>query len=153
MKKLFLLSTTLCIILLSCGGQESTPATFSSVTSRPISTPTTTLTQTPQPTFTPTITPLPPYKTKQVIFDYNAAGGLSDFDIFFESDFLRTYSRIILYDDGQMIISGEVYRQKMLSPNEVNLFLSKLDAMGFYSLESNQAHDPTDCLLYTSRCV
>ncbi len=146
MKKTFLISAALCIILSSCGGQESTPAKLSSVTPRPISTATTTPTQTLEPTFTPTITPLPPYKAKQVIFDYNAAGGLSDFDFFFESDSFRTYSRIILYADGQMIIPGEVYKQKMLSPNEVNLFLSKLDAMGFYSLESNQAHDPTDKL-------
>jgi len=49
-----------------------------------------------------------------------------------------------LYADGQMIIPDETYQQKILSPNEIKQFLSKLEALGFYSLESNQMHDPTD---------
>jgi len=52
----------------------------------------------------------------------------------------------VLYDDGEMIIPGEIYKQKTLSPNEVQQFLSKLEGFGFYSLESNQLHDPTDKL-------
>ena len=50
---------------------------------------------------------------------------------------------IVLYDDGQMILGGE---QKVLSADEIEMFLSKLDSMGFFSLESNQRHDPTDKL-------
>ena len=150
MKKLFFISAVVCVLLTACSGQESAPTALPSVTPKPSFTATATSapTKTPQPAFTPTptITPLPTYNTKRVIFDYNAIGGLSEFDMFFEPDSLRSYSTIVLYSDGQMIIPGEVYRQKNLSPSEVQLFLAKLDAMGFYSLDSNQAHDPTDKL-------
>jgi len=95
---------------------------------------------------TPTITPLPFYPTKQVIFDYNVIGDHSVYDGFFDPNFFRPGSRIILYADGQMIITGTTYQQKILSPDEIKQFLSKLEALGFYSLESNQKHDPTDKL-------
>lgn len=145
-----------CIILTACGGQKETLTAFPSLTPEPSSTATaiatSTLTSTPtrvQPTAlpsTPTITPLPAYKTKQVVFDYNVTGDHSVYDMFFEPDFFRSYSKLVLYDDGQIIIPGEIYKQKVLSPSEVKQFLSKLEALGFYSLESNQAHDPTDKL-------
>jgi hypothetical protein len=158
MKKLFL-SVMVFIFLTACGGQEIAPTELPFITPKPSSTATvatasstvtatSTLTKTPQPTIHPTLTltPLPTYNTKQVIFDYHVTGGLSDFDIFFESDSLRSYSKIIVYDNGQMIIPGKVYKQKVLTPSQVKFFLAKLDEMGFYSLESNQAHNPTDKL-------
>jgi hypothetical protein len=52
----------------------------------------------------------------------------------------------VLYADGQLIIPGETYKQKILSPIESEQFLYKLEELGFYSLESNQKHDPTDKL-------
>ena len=57
-----------------------------------------------------------------------------------------------MYDDGQMIIPpsegvvGGPYKQKFLSPDEIKQFLAKLEVLGFYSLESNHKHDPTDKL-------
>lgn len=53
-----------------------------------------------------------------------------------------------MYDDGQIIIGdgNETYKQKVLSSNEIKRFLSKLETLGFYLLESNQKHDPTDKL-------
>jgi hypothetical protein len=47
-----------------------------------------------------------------------------------------------------MIIAGEsvTYKQKVLSSDEIKWFLSKLERLGFYSLESNQKDDPTDKL-------
>lgn len=156
MKRLLLLSAVVFIFLTACGEQKSAPTGLPSITPKPSFTATSsstvtatlTSTKTPQPTTppTPTFTPLPTYNTKQVIFDYNVINGLSDFDVFFAPDFLRYYSKIIIYDDGQIIIPGKIYRQKVLSPSEVKFFLTKLDTMGFYSLESNQAHDPTDKL-------
>ena len=64
---------------------------------------------------------------------------------------MLSYSRLVLYDDGQMIIPSEAdfggtYMQKFLSPEEVKRFLSKLGSLGFYSLETDQKHDPTDKL-------
>jgi hypothetical protein len=148
MKKLLLIPMMVCIVLTSCSGQNSSPTFLPPVTPTIIATATSIPTKTPLPTISPTatITPLPIYNTKQVIFDYNVAGGLSDYYMFFEPTFLRSYPKIILYSDGQMIIPGEIYRQKVLSSSEIKLFLSRLDGLGFYSLESNQAYDPTDKL-------
>ena len=100
---------------------------------------------------TATITPFPTYETKKVIFDYHVIGDHSVYDDFFVSDFPRSYSRLVLYSDGQIIIPSEgefggSYKQKMLSPDEVKLFFEKLELLGLYSLESNQKHDPTDKL-------
>jgi hypothetical protein len=95
---------------------------------------------------TPTITPLPFYPTKQVIFDYNVIGDHSVYDGFFDPNFFRPWSKFVLYADGQIIITGTTYQQKILSPDEIKQFLSRLEAAGFYSLESNQKHDPTDKL-------
>ena len=126
------------IFLSACSGQVSTSTLSSSFTPEPSSTESSTIT--PQPT----ITPLPTYNTKQVIFEYRESGGHTDFFEFF--DYYRPYTKIVMYDDGQMIIPGAIYKQKILSPNEIKHFFSNLETMGFYSLESNQAHDPTDKL-------
>jgi hypothetical protein len=73
-------------------------------------------------------------------------GAHSNFDSFLEPTSSPTDPKLVLYTDGQMIIPGETYRQKVLSADEINQFLSELEALGFYSLESNQKHDPTDKL-------
>jgi hypothetical protein len=144
MKILFLLSVLICIMLSACSGQESTLTALPPATFLPSST--ATLTRTPQPTLTATVTPLPAYNTKQVIFNYYVNGILSQSNVFFERNSFRSYSKIVLYEDGQLIITGKTYRQIVLSQSEVKQFLSKIESLGFYSLESNQAHDQTDKL-------
>ena len=145
MKKLFLLSVVVSIILTACGGQESTATVSPSVTPKPSSTAAATITstKTPLPTIppTPTFTPFPPYHTKKVVFEYYIVGQQSYFDMFYSDS--REFPNIILYDDGQMLIGGE---QKVLSPDEIKRFLSKLDVLGFFSIESNQQFDLTDKL-------
>ena len=151
MKKLFLLSVMVCITVTSCNGQRSIPTAFPSLAQEPsttataITTSTLTLTSTRiLPTelpSTPTFTPFPPYQTKKVVFEYYIAGQQSDFDMFY-SDF-HELPNIILYDDGQMLVDGG---QKVLSTDETKRFLSKLDALGFFSIESNQQYDQTDRL-------
>lgn len=148
MKKFFLLSVIFFMFFTACSWQVNTvtippsDTTIVSFTTTATSSPTKTL----QPTLTssPTTTPLPAYNIKQVIFEYREAGGHTEFFVFF--DHYRPYTKIVMYDDGQMIIPGAIYKQKTLSPNEIKQFFSNLEAMGFYSLESNQAHDPTDKL-------
>lgn len=148
MKRLFLISVVVCIILTSCSGKNNTPTAISSFTPKPIFTATAKPTKTPRPSLTPTstITPLPLYQNKRVLFDYYIIGDHSIYDGFFGWGSFRSYSRLVLYDDGQLIIPGEKYKQKVLSPEEIKQFLSKLESLGFYSLESNQKHDPTDKL-------
>jgi hypothetical protein len=50
---------------------------------------------------------------------------------------------IISPNEGDL---GGTYKQKFLSPDEITQFLSRLETLGFYLLESNQKHDPTDKL-------
>jgi hypothetical protein len=104
------------------------------------------LATTPFPSLTSLATPyptFPPYLTKQVIFSYRVSGNHSSFDAVLGG---ATQSRVVIYSDGQLIISGKPYRQKQLSTEEINQLFSQLEFMGFYSLETNQQHDPTDLL-------
>ena len=149
MKKLFLLSVVGCIILTSCNGQRNIPTAFPSLAPEPSPTATATSTLTSTPTripptelpSTPTFTPFPSYPTKKVIFEYYIEGQLSYFDIFYAE--YPKLPNLILYDDGQMLIHRE---QKVLSADEVKGFLSELDSLGFFSIESNQQFDLTDKL-------
>lgn len=159
-----------CLFLSACGNQGqlisvTPPASTLTVTDSPSltappPTPRLTLTFTPNPTSTftstaprsktprPTSTPkptrtppvyLPP--EKNILLDYTSMGSHGYFDDFGYLDFSR--SNLVLYEDGQLIIP---FQQKILSPEEVFQFFSQLDAMGYYTLESNQKHDLTDLL-------
>ncbi len=124
----------LILLLVSCNDPVALPTTLPETTSTfspTKATPSALLS-------TATITPLPHYPNKQVIFDYYDVGFHSVYDSFFRLDSLRTYSRIILYDDGQMVITGDTYRQKILSSAEVDQFISNLEVLGFFLLESNK---------------
>jgi hypothetical protein len=154
MKKLLLLSAVVIILSAACGVQRNVPTPLPSPTPEPSSTSTSTITLTPtriQPTelpSTPTFTPFPPYHNKGVVFDYYVIGNQAYWDEFFDPPSGNIVTKLILYDDGQMLIAGigETYKQKILSATEIKSFLSKLETLGFYSLESNQEYDPTDNL-------
>jgi|GEM_PF-2325094 len=151
MKKVFFISVVAFIFLTACSGQRNIPAAptsltpESSSTATAVVTPTLTSTSTRIPPTelpsTPTFTPFPPNHTKKVIFEYYIVGQLSSFDIFY-ADY-HDLPNIILYEDGQMLVGG---KQKVLSAGEIKRFLSKLDALGFFSIESNQKHDQEDKL-------
>jgi len=151
LKKQFIISVMVCIILTACSRQREISTVFSSLTpavnltATAVATPVLTSTQRRIPPtelpFTPTFTPFPPYRTKNVVFEYYVVGQLSYFDIFY-ADY-QELPKIILYDDGQLLINGE---QKLFSTDEVEMFLSKLDLLGFFSIESNQRFDQTDKL-------
>jgi hypothetical protein len=154
MKKLFLLSAVVSILFAACGGQRDIPTPLPSPTPKRRATEISTLTSTPtriQPTessATPTFTPFPPYPNKGVVFDYYVIGNQAYWDEFFDPPSGNILTKLVLYDDGQMLIAGtgETYKQKVLSSAEIKSFLSKLESLGFYSLASNQKHDPTDDL-------
>ena len=156
MKKTFLISLAACILLTACSGQKNIPTMLPSFTPEPGSTLTATSTLIPtpikiqptEPPAAPTVTPFPRYQNKNVIFDYYIVGNQADWDPFFDPPSGNIVTRLVLYDDGQMLIAGagQTYKQKVLSSAEIKSFLSKLDALGFYSLESNQQDDQTDKL-------
>src|ERR1051325_5352507 len=88
------------------------PSDTLTATPKPTLTPTPT--QAPTETNTPTFTPLPfAYETKQVLLDYYFVGMHTLFDLAVEPMF----SRLVVYSDGQIIISGEA---KKLSPAEID---------------------------------
>lgn len=149
LEKLFVIFLVVYLILTACGGNKNTPTVYQSMTSEKSLTQPSTATFLPtQPTSTPTITPFPPYPLKKVVFYYYVIGNQADFDVFFDLAHGNILTRLVLYDDGQMIIdgAGENYSQKVLSTDESDGFLSKLEQLGFYTIESNQEHDPTDKL-------
>jgi len=82
------------------------------------------------------------YPTKQVVLNYS----LSGFPLPFDDILGEKYSKLVLYSDRQMIITGKTYKQKILTEEEINQFLSQLENLGFYRLETNQKHDLTDKL-------
>lgn len=134
------------VTLSACGGQKNIPTTNPSFSSEITASATSSITSTPiRPTEsfpTPTFTPFPPYPTKKVLFEYYTVGYLSYFDSFY-TERHSTDPKLILYDDGQMIVEG---KQRVLSANEIGRFLEKIKALGFFSLESNQAYDQEDKL-------
>lgn len=157
MKKTTTLFAMICIIFTACGAPKSVPTLSPSTTSPPsfAASPTATFTPTFIPTFTPTniqptptptFTPFPSYPTKKVVFEYSTAGSFWAGDAAYFSSFnngVFIERPLILYDDGQMITYNG---QKILSADEMKKFFSKLDALGFFSLESNGMHDEQDKL-------
>jgi hypothetical protein len=147
--KNFLLSLSfliICVSLFGCGNRDEHPLTIPANTSSPP------VASTVIPTFIPTRisspTPtnslyFPPYSTKQFILNYCVSGWHGNFDIFTDT---ICWPLLILYKDGQMIITGETYQQKFLSEEEIEQFLAQLQSKGLYTLETNQQHDPTDQL-------
>lgn len=103
-------------------------------------------TWTPKPTQTSTVTLIPPYPTKQVLLNYTVGGFHTPYDIYYANFGADGWPELVLYTDGQLIIPGNSYQQKILSKDEVNQLLTKLEALGFYTIESNQQHDPSDKL-------
>jgi len=137
-------------LLFACSSQNSQPVALPPSTPIPTATviPTQTEIQptlTPLPIQSPTITLIPPYPTKHVLLDYTVSGFHTPYDdLFIFYDF--TWSHLVLYTDGQMIIPGSPYEQKILSTDEINQLFAQLESLGLYTIESNQKHDPTDKL-------
>jgi hypothetical protein len=169
MNKTLLYCCLVCILLASCAGgtqpvPTQTPPNPSpslslkpAASSTPLPSVTPTATLRPSPSFSlptdvpfPTKTPLPPYPNKQIVLDYFEWGGFSDINIFFNYEkFPESYNwftDLVLYSDGQLILAGNGYVEKTLSPSEVHLLLSKIESQGFFMIETNQKHDQDDKL-------
>src|SRR4051812_1733059 len=117
MKKLivFFEAFVFCVLLCACGAQRGlvlTPTNSPAPSITFTATVASTLTRTPKPTFTVTATVMPsetPFPTKEVLLDYYRMG----FHTFFDGVDGGTFSNLTVYQDGQIIISGESgYLQK-----------------------------------------
>lgn len=154
MKNLFLISAVAGILVTACSGQKNAPTVFPTLSPEQSLAATATLPSTPTKiqssglSSPPTSIPFPPYQIKNVILDYYVAGNQADWDEFFDPPKGNIVTRLVLYEDGQLLIAGdgEKYQQKILSSDQIKSFLSNLETLGFYSLNSNQKHDTTDKL-------
>ena len=147
----FFWSLAICVLLSACNGQSKQSFALPSNTPKPSATvvPTQTIvksTWTPSPAETSTATLVPPYPTKEVLLDYTIGGFHTPYEIYYADYGYDGLSELVLYTDGQLIIPGNPYQQKILSKDEINKLLTKLEALGFYTIESNQRHDPSDKL-------
>jgi hypothetical protein len=140
------------IAIVVVGCQNSVLETPTVISPTPSQHPTSRFTPSSTPTLPPSLTPtasvtpyptFPSYTKKDVIFSYSIYGNHGSFDGVLG---YAPHSSIVLYSDGRLIISGKPYRQKHLSGDEINRLFSQLEIMGFYSLKTNQKHDPTDLL-------
>jgi hypothetical protein len=132
MKKYQYLLLILCIS--ACTGESLSPAV----------TPALTQTETPliipsSPTDTPISTPtqsveIRPYQKKQIILDYYDVGWHTMFDGIID----WSHSSLVLYTDGQLIVSRGGYFQKRLSQHEIDWLLSQIEGFGFFEIETAQ---------------
>lgn len=141
----------ICVFLSACNGQSKQALVLPSNTPELLLavTPTQTVvlpTRTPRPTDTSTTIPTPTYTVKQVLLNYLVGGFHTPYEIYYAGFGVDGWSEFVLYTDGQLIIPGKTYQQKILSKDEVNQLLTKLEALGFYTIESNQRHDSSDKL-------
>jgi hypothetical protein len=153
MNKSFVLfsSLAICVFLAACNGQSKPSLVLPSKTPELLrsATPTQNVvlpTRTPRPTETSTAIPTPTYTVKQVLLSYLVGGFHTPYEIYYADFGVDGWSEFVLYTDRQLIILGKTYQQKILSKDEVNQLLTKLESLGFYTIESNQRHDPSDKL-------
>lgn len=124
----------ICFVLTACISQDA----------QPLSTPINTLippnTATLSPTQTPIVTATPTYPLKQVLLDYTVGGFHTPYDLYY-ADYGDAWSELVLYTDGQLIIPGKIYQQKTLSKEEIDQLFSKLDTLGYFSLNRDNLYD------------
>jgi hypothetical protein len=131
------------IFAASCSSQQTQLPVVESPLPFPSATYTTVPTLSPTKTPTPSITPIPTYPVKNVIFKYGYDGG--DHGIF-DPLVSPHIPKLILYSDGLLIIEEDSLDQKVLTEQEIHSFLSQIEQSGFYTIDTNQQHDPTDKL-------
>lgn len=143
MKRSMLPVLIFCLFLTACGLETIPPKNTPPATPEPILSPTAASTPI---LLTPTDAPVPPPQDKAVLFEYYSEGGYTAFGTFLGQGSSPIFPHLVLYADGLAILPGETYLQKTLSPLETQEFQSRLDALGFNAIESNQKGDVTDRL-------
>jgi len=139
----FLWFLVISLLLVSCGQSQQIIAIPSNTPKPPVTiTPTQTLlipTSTSKPIVTPTVTLIPSYPTKQVLLDHTVGGFHTPFDLYYVN--YGVGSNLVLYNDGQLIIPGKIFQQKILSKDEISQFFSKLESLGLFSLTQDSLYN------------
>ena len=139
------------LIIVSCSSQQ---------TANPKVTGTTLFTETnmiyPTASFTPTLSR--PTKTltleptedvfisKKEIFNYFVTGEHSYFEGSYQVIPENEFPKLVIYEDGQMIITGEDVKQKFMTQEEVATFINEIEKFGFSNIQTNGKNDPSDPL-------
>lgn len=127
-----------CIFLSACNAQNTQPLAIASNTPKPLASIVPTLTSTPSATETSTATL---YPLKQVLLDYTVGGYHTPYETYYADYGANGWSALVLYTDGQLIIPGRIYQQKMLSREEINQLFLKLESNGFFSLAQENLYN------------
>jgi hypothetical protein len=135
----------ICVLLSACNGQGKQSLAIPSNTPKPSATiaPTQTMvkpTRTPRPTAVLAATPTS-YPVKQVLLDYTVGGFHTPFEGYYADSGMDGWSKLVLYTDGQLIIPGETYQQKILSNDEINQLFLQLETKGFFLLTQDNLYN------------
>jgi hypothetical protein len=134
-----------CIFLSACNAQIGQPLALPSDTPKPSATMAATQTAvsptlTSKPAETSTGTPTP-YPLKQVLLDYTIGGYHTPYEIYYADYGADGWSALVLYSDGQLIIPGTTYQQKILSKEEIQQLFLQLENKGYYLLKQETLYD------------
>lgn len=134
---MILWALVICFVLSACIGQGTQPLPQPSNTPKP---PNTVI---PSPTQTPTAiaTSTPSYPLKQVLLDYTTGGYHTPYELYYADYGMEGWSTLVLYTDGQLIIPGKTFQQKILSKEEIDLLFSQLETLGFFSVTQDKLYN------------
>lgn len=128
------------ILLFACG--QSPPASITTIglTATHSIVPSATPTRTPGSTQTATPTEwIRIYPTKQVMVIYGEVARTQHSGLFYNRGYFDFSPSLVLYTDGQLIISGRYTKQ--LSPLETEAVAKKLEQLGFFHINDTPASD------------
>lgn len=134
---MILWALVICFVLSACIDQDAQPLPLPSHAPKPLNT------VTPSPTQTPTAiaTLTPSYPLKQVLLDYTTGGYHTPYELYYADYGMEGWSTLVLYTDGQLIIPGKTFQQKILSKEEIDRLFSQLETLGFFSLTQDKLYD------------
>lgn len=134
---IFLWVLVICFFLSACVGQDTQLLPLPSNTPKP---PNTVI---PKPTQTPIAiaTSTPSYPLKKVFLDYTTGGYHTPYELYYADYGMEGWSTLVLYTDGQLIIPGKTFQQKILPKEEIDQLFSQLETLGFFSLTQDKLYD------------
>ena len=127
----------ICFVLSACVGQVAQPLPMPTITPKPPNT----VIPSPTQTLTAIATSTPSYPLKQVLLDYTTGGYHTPYELYYADYGMDGWSTLVLYTDGQLIILGKTFQQKILPKEEINQLFSQLEILGFFSLTQDKLYD------------
>lgn len=134
---MILWALVICFVLSACVGQVAQPLPMPTDTPKPSNT----VIPSPKQTLTAIATSTPSYPLKQFLLDYTTGGYHTPYELYYADYGMEGWSTLVLYTDGQLIIPGKTFQQKILSNEEINQLFSQLETLGFFSLTQDKLYD------------